>query len=46
MSLCLNARLNRLRVRSSLDLSSEIDLIASRRDERKRSSLGFRGGAL
>ena len=42
MSLCLNARRNHLR----LDLSSEIDLIASRRYERKRFSLGFHGRAL
>ena len=33
MSLCVNARRNRLRVPSSLDLSSEIDLIASRPKE-------------
>ena len=31
MSLCVNARRNRLRVLSSLDLWSEFDLIASRR---------------
>ena len=40
----LNARRDCLRVLSSLDLSSEIDLIASRRSKRKRISLGFRGG--
>ena len=44
MSLCGNARRNYLRVPSSLDLSSEIDLIASRRDERQRFSVRFRAG--
>ena len=46
MSLCLNAHRNRLRVPSSLDLSSAIDLIASRQAKRERFSLGFRGGVI
>ena len=41
MLLCVNARRNRLRVPSSLDLWSEIDLIASRRVQRNGLSLRF-----
>ena len=46
MSLCLNDCRTRLPVRSSLDPSSEIDLIGSYQAERERFSLGFRRGAL
>ena len=46
MSLCVNDRRNHLHVPSSLDLSPEIDLMAPRRAQRNRFSIGFRGGAL
>ena len=46
MSLCLNARANRLRVPLSLGLSSEIDLMAPRQVKRERFLLVFRGDEL
>ena len=46
MSLCLNARQNRLCVPSSLDLSSDIDRMDPCQAERERFLLGFHGGTL
>ena len=46
MSLGLDDCRNHLRAPSSLDLSSEIDLMASCQAKRERFSLGFRGGGV